>query len=203
MRSSAFRLVRGRAVGRANSFDSRPTVFRPNPPESWLGERMAGRREGRQAHMRHSARRRTAGTLFALSLRAMGFRIGKLKTGSPDLKGATREKQGAERRRYPRVTLQSPLYAHLGSGNQPFLVREVSSGGFSIEADRSFAVGTEHTFQFEIPSGPAARVKTLCRYCTLVSRDGEPRSYMSGFEFLPQPSQNLRPILGAIATNTP
>lgn len=133
----------------------------------------------------------------------MGFRISRIKTSLSELRDASRENRGAERRRYPRVTLQSPLHAHLGSGNQPFLVREASSGGFSIEADRSFAVGTEHTFRFEIPSGPAARVKTLCRYCTLVSRDGEPRSYVSGFEFLPQPSQNLRLILGAIATSTP
>ena len=104
-----------------------------------------------------------------------------------------------DRRRNPRVHLLSELYGCVVALDLPVLIRDASRGGFSVESPCPFPVGSEHSFRFHKPTGETTTVVAVCRHITQMSRsNGKPR-YSAGFEFLPQPAENLTRVLAIIA----
>jgi hypothetical protein len=107
-----------------------------------------------------------------------------------------------DRRLNPRVELVSELYGVVVALDLPVLVRNASRGGLLIESACPFPVGSEHSFRFHTHGGRPATIVAVCRHIQRVSRaDAAPR-YAAGFEFLPQPSENLRRVLARIADAT-
>jgi hypothetical protein len=104
-----------------------------------------------------------------------------------------------DRRRNPRVHLLSELYGCVVALDLPVLIRDASRGGFSVESACPFPVGSEHTFRFQNLTGGTTNVVAICRHTAPLQRaHGAPR-YSAGFEFLPQPAENLTRVLATIA----
>jgi hypothetical protein len=107
-----------------------------------------------------------------------------------------------DRRRNPRVELVSELYGLVVALDLPVLVRNASRGGLLIESACPFPAGSEHSFRFQTYGGQPTTIVAVCRHIRRVGRaDSAPR-YAAGFEFLPQPSENLRRVLAIIAQAT-
>jgi hypothetical protein len=123
------------------------------------------------------------------------MRNAKRGRAKPELKLA----KGAERRRNPRVELLSDLYGCVVALDLPVLVRNASRGGFRIESACPFPVGSEHSFRFQTLGGRPATIVAVCRHIQRVSRSSDAPRYAAGFEFLPQPAENLRRVLVLIA----
>jgi len=114
------------------------------------------------------------------------------------------------------VRLLSPLKATalvfstasaIALGAVAFEVRDASRGGFRIESECPFPVGSEHSFRFQADGDRPTTIVAVCRHIQRVdlSKQGHsnhaPR-YAAGFEFLPQPAENLRRVLALMAEAT-
>ena len=107
-----------------------------------------------------------------------------------------------ERRNNPRVELLSDLYGCVVALDLPVLVRDASRGGFRIETACPFPVGSEHSFRFHTIGGRLTTIVAVCRHIQRVNRSNQAPRYAAGFEFLPQPAENLRRVLTLIAART-
>ena len=112
-----------------------------------------------------------------------------------------------ERRKNPRVELLSDLYGCVVALDLPVLVRDASRGGFRIESVCPFPVGSEHSFRFQAMGGRPTTIVAVCRHIQRVNPSNHGHSnhaprYAAGFEFLPQPAENLRRVLTLIAART-
>ena len=107
-----------------------------------------------------------------------------------------------DRRRNPRVELVSELYGLVVALDLPVLIRNASRGGLLIESACPFPVGSEHSFRFHTHGGQRTTIVAVCRHIRRVGRADAPPRYAAGFEFLPQPTENLRRVLGLIAAAT-
>jgi hypothetical protein len=105
----------------------------------------------------------------------------------------------ADRRRSPRVGLVTDQHGPLVSVDVIVVVREASSGGFSVESQLPFPVGSQHAFRFQNQSGQAATVRAVCRHCMRINRS-DTSSYIAGFEFVAQPAENLRLIIETVSS---
>ena len=112
-----------------------------------------------------------------------------------------------ERRKNPRVELLSDLYGCVVALDLPVLVRDASRGGFRIESACPFPVGSEHSFRFQPVDGRPTTIVAVCRHIQRVDLTNQGHSnhaprYAAGFEFLPQPAENLRRVLALMAEAT-
>ena len=118
------------------------------------------------------------------------------------LSRATAAPAALERRRSPRVELlAASLYGTVGVVDVVdvhVLVREASHGGFSVESQLRFLVGSEHTFRFWNRAGGSATAIAVCRHTRRVAGHMGGGRYESGFEFAPQPAENLQLVFDAI-----
>jgi hypothetical protein len=103
-----------------------------------------------------------------------------------------------ERRRSPRVELLSELHGQLVPFDVAVVIREASDGGFSMESPVLFPIGSEQMFRLRADSGAATTVRAVCRHSMRVNRLDGPSFSISGFEFLPQPEENLRLVCETI-----
>ena len=108
-----------------------------------------------------------------------------------------------DRREHPRVKLSGGVTAKLVGTSEIFILDEASVGGFSIRSPKEFLPATTYRFRVESRSGQAAVVMAVCRHCLRMEHGGDASPYLVGFQFLPQDTQRLRIILGAIANETP
>ena len=122
----------------------------------------------------------------------------------PKRQAAKPEPTVEERRKNPRVELLSDLYGCVVALDLPVLVRDASRGGFRIESVCPFPVGSEHSFRFQAIGGRPTTIVAVCRHIHRVnpSNHGRAPRYAAGFEFLPQPAENLRRVLTLIAART-
>ena len=112
------------------------------------------------------------------------------------------ERSIEERRRNPRVELLSELYGCVVALDLPVLVRNASRGGFFVESACPFPIGSEHSFRSQTFGVRPTTVVAVCRHTQRLSRAGSEPRYAAGFEFLPQPNENLRRVLAIMATAT-
>jgi len=89
------------------------------------------------------------------------------------------------RRRAPRVDLPRGLVrAEIPGLNLTADVRDVSTGGFSIETFRPFAQGAVHQFRLKTSSGWSGNARAKAAHCHwLNDGDGSVR-FVSGWQFL-------------------
>ena len=89
------------------------------------------------------------------------------------------------RRRAPRLDLPRGLVrAEIPGLNLTADVRDVSTGGFSIETFRPFAQGAIHQFRLKASSGWIGSARAKAAYCRwLNDGDGSVR-FVSGWQFL-------------------
>ena len=73
-----------------------------------------------------------------------------------------------ERRKNPRVELLSDLYGCVVALDLPVLVRDASRGGFRIESECPFPVGSEHSFRFQTGGRPTT-IMAVCRHIQRVN----------------------------------
>jgi hypothetical protein len=123
------------------------------------------------------------------------------------MKVATRRRQKTttkpeDRRRNPRVELVSELYGLVVALDLPVLIRNASRGGLLIESACPFPVGSEHSFRFQTYGGQPTTIVVVCRHISRIGRSDSSPRYAAGFEFLPQPTENLRRVLALIADAT-
>lgn len=96
----------------------------------------------------------------------------------------------AERRQYPRVKVMSLLHGYWVELDVPVTVVEVSVGGFSVESSIPFPAGFDATFLFSASDGRESLVRCCCRHSRMGESHGS-QVCIAGFEFLPQPEENL------------
>jgi hypothetical protein len=89
----------------------------------------------------------------------------------------------ADRRRYPRVRLLKALQDQTVAVDPPFVLHDVSLGGFCIEAPFEFPLGAVHEFRFVVSGGPVNLTGTV-KHCLRMNRAGDGTSYQVGFEFV-------------------
>ena len=77
------------------------------------------------------------------------------------------------------------------------IIQEISLGGFSVESSKPFEVGSDQTFLFTASDGRETMVACTCRHARLSFAKG-PAVCVAGFEFLPQPSENLQIIVDTV-----
>jgi hypothetical protein len=109
-----------------------------------------------------------------------------------------RQRAGHEQRRFPRVRVMSSLHGYGVELDRNVTILEVSRGGFSLESPSEFAVGVEQTFLFTTNDGDETLVRCQCRHSHAKAAMGGTQTYVAGFEFLPQPEENLRIIVETI-----
>jgi hypothetical protein len=70
-------------------------------------------------------------------------------------------------------------------------VREVSVGGFSAMSPVPFPVGSQQSFLLSTVDGRETLALVECRHCSPAANTRGPNAYLAGFEFPPQPAENL------------
>jgi len=110
----------------------------------------------------------------------------------------TRSPSPIERRRLPRIAVLSALDGYGVDLDLKVTVLEISLGGFSVESPEPFVVGSEHAFLFSAADGRETMVRCQCRHVKMSGGLGKP-TYIAGFEFLPQPAENLELIADTVA----
>jgi hypothetical protein len=106
-----------------------------------------------------------------------------------------------DRRQSPRVELPSGEDGPLLSVELIVSVRETSAGGFSVESQLPFPVGSAHGFRVENRSGQSATVHAVCRHSMRINRTNGSTSYIAGFEFTSQSAESSRVITDAVAAH--
>ena len=98
---------------------------------------------------------------------------------------ASAKVSGGLRRRAPRLDVPRGLVrAEIPGLNLSADVRDVSTGGFSIETFRPFAQGAVHQFRLKTSSGWSGAVRAKSAHCRwLNDPDGSVR-FISGWQFL-------------------
>jgi hypothetical protein len=107
-------------------------------------------------------------------------------------------KPAHEQRRHPRIRIGSSLYGYGVEGDVSVTIRDVSQGGFALESPVPFAVGAEQTFLFTSADGQETLVRCQCRHARMTTSAAGAAVCVAGFEFLPQPEENLKVVLETI-----
>ncbi len=107
---------------------------------------------------------------------------------------------GPERRRGHRVEVLGQLHGRVVALKVPILVRDLSSGGFSIEAPLAFPRHAIHTFRFTTAEGREVMVDAESVRCVRASRPDEDSMFVTGFEFVSDGDTNSRQIDSLLET---
>jgi hypothetical protein len=81
----------------------------------------------------------------------------------------------------------------------PFVLHDVSLGGFCIEAPFEFPLGAVHEFRFVVSGGPVNLTGTV-KHCLRMNRAGDGTSYLVGFEFVITNEQQKTAIAAVVQT---
>jgi len=103
----------------------------------------------------------------------------------------------ADRRRAPRLDVLGQLHARALATPTSVAVREISIGGFSIEATVPFSRGSVHQFHLSMEGGLAVDVLAVAVHCTPVIATGRLALHVTGFEFL-QPDRMTIQIIATL-----
>lgn len=106
--------------------------------------------------------------------------------------------RGHEQRRFPRIRVTSSLHGYSVDLDVSITIRDVSQGGFSLEGPVPYQVGAEQTFLFTSGDGVETLVRCQCRHSRMTTSAAGVALYVAGFEFLPQPEDNLKLIVETI-----
>jgi hypothetical protein len=93
--------------------------------------------------------------------------------------------RGLLRRRWPRFEVGGNITAQIDVLELVMPVRDISLGGFSVEAPMRFAIGEIHEFQLCLGDVPPQHVRARTAYCR-PGRDRE-QVFMIGWEALGDP----------------
>lgn len=89
-----------------------------------------------------------------------------------------------ERRRGRRVEVLGQLHGRVVALKVPIAVRNLSTGGFSIEAPLAFPRHAIHTFRFTTAEGHEVVIDAESIRCIRASRQDADPVYVTGFEFV-------------------
>jgi len=89
-----------------------------------------------------------------------------------------------ERRQSHRVEVLGQLHGHVVALKLPLVVRDIGSGGFSVETPVPFPIDSTHLFRFTTAEGHEVRVKAESVRCLRVSPSDAHPAYITGFEFI-------------------
>jgi hypothetical protein len=92
----------------------------------------------------------------------------------------------SDRRRALRLEVLNRLYARAVEQDRPVVVREISLGGFSIEAPVSFPIGSEHKFEFGLDGAPPVTLTGRTAHCRRLPGAADVATYIVGFAFVDQ-----------------
>src|SRR5690242_11884933 len=89
-----------------------------------------------------------------------------------------------DRRRSHRVEVLGQLHGHLVALRVPVKVRDIGTGGFSIETPVPFPDRAPNAFRFTMADGAEAVLTAVSVRSARIDRPNEPPSYVTGFEFV-------------------
>jgi hypothetical protein len=90
----------------------------------------------------------------------------------------------ADRRRFPRIRLYHDVRGRLAGTTELIRLRDLSSGGFSVESRVPFDTGSVQQFHFNAADGRQITVTAVTRRCLGANPlSPEPR-YVAGFSFV-------------------
>ena len=87
----------------------------------------------------------------------------------------------SDRRRYPRVRPVQPRHGEALATQPPFVLKDVSLGGFSVEAPLPFEPGSAHPFEFVLPDRRRVELIGTVMHCLRVNVPGGDPVYLVGF----------------------
>jgi len=88
-----------------------------------------------------------------------------------------------DRRQWPRLRLTGELHGGLLPFAHVLAVRDVSEGGFAVEAPIAFVPGIQYLFEFSTAGRKHRPLKAVSVHCMRVSQ-GTGTCYLAGFEFM-------------------
>ena len=114
---------------------------------------------------------------------------------------ATSSPKPAERRRSPRIKVMSRLRGYWVELDLTVTVREASLGGFSVVSPAPFPVGSQQSFLFSTLDGRETLAFVEFRHSAASPHVGR-TAYIAGFEFQPQPKDNLALVVDLLKAIT-
>lgn len=110
----------------------------------------------------------------------------------------------AERRHAPRLEVLEQLHGQLVSVNVPLVVRELGTGGFSVESSVPFPPGARHRFRFTIAGSGEVLIDAIAAHSRSARVTRGPDRYISGFTFWddgnPETARAIDVLLDAITS---
>lgn len=93
--------------------------------------------------------------------------------------------KGLLRRRWPRLEVGGKVQANIASLDLAMPVRDISFGGFAVDAPLRFAQGEIHEFSLRLDQAPPLRVRARAAYCH--GKGNTDHQFITGWEALGDP----------------
>lgn len=90
----------------------------------------------------------------------------------------------AAQRTAPRLEVVGQIHGQSLTFNTPLLVRDLSSGGFSVESAVPFSRGSTHVFRFTTNEGASVVLRAQAMHSRPISGTSFPERFTTGFQFL-------------------
>jgi len=101
----------------------------------------------------------------------------------------------------PRLEVVGQIHGQSLTFNTPLIVRDLSSGGFSVESAVPFGRGTTHVFRFTTTNGVSVVLRANAMHSRPVAGSSFPERFTTGFQFLTpddeQTAKNIDTLLDA------
>jgi hypothetical protein len=92
--------------------------------------------------------------------------------------------QSRSRRATPRIEVLGQLHGQVVAWRLSLQVRELGAGGFSVECDWTFPIGSVHVFRFTTERGDVVVLTARSVHTRAITSPAGTERFISGFEFL-------------------
>ena len=88
-----------------------------------------------------------------------------------------------DRRRFPRMRVSGSVEGRIEPLDDVLVVHDISLGGFAVESPMGFMTGSDHQFEFMLPTGERLRLTATDVHCVRLDVAGSAPHYFAGFAF--------------------
>jgi c-di-GMP-binding flagellar brake protein YcgR len=88
-----------------------------------------------------------------------------------------------DRRRFPRIRVYGSIAGRVEPLDDVLVVHDISLGGFAVESPLGFMAGSDHRFEFALPTGERLRLSATDVHCVRLNVAGSSPHYFAGFAF--------------------
>lgn len=88
-----------------------------------------------------------------------------------------------DRRHFPRIRVYGSVEGRIEPLDDVLVVHDISLGGFAVESPLGFMTGSDHQFEFTLPTGKRVRLTAIDVHCVRLNVAGSAPHYFAGFAF--------------------